>query len=57
MLNKLRFGLSTFYPQPSFQVLLMFLHAVVLLKVWECCKKFSKFCHRELASLMTAIRK
>ena len=27
------------------------LYAVVLLKVWGCCEKFSKFCHGELASL------
>ena len=32
-------------------VLVMFLYVVVLSKVWGCCKKFSKFCHGELASL------
>ena len=29
----------------------MFLYAVVLLELWGCCEKFSKFCHGELASL------
>ena len=29
---------------------LMFLYAVVLLKVLGCCEKLSKFCHGELAS-------
>ena len=34
---------------------LMLLYAVVLLKVWGCCVKFSKFCHGELASLLLKV--
>ena len=48
----------TFQPQLSFQVLLMFLYAVVLIEGWGCFPKSSvNFVIRELASLLYTLMK